>query len=200
MQQMTKQQMIMRGLSRIQSYFDVRKDDETLELYIEELSKYSEDELTVIFSRIVKKCKFFPRISEIDELLGSSEKMQELALISKSHEAFDKALAMMRKVGSYRTPEFDDPLIPAVIRNRFNGWSNFGQVEVNQWTRKAFVEEYENLSLLGIIPQVELKGIHQRKQLGSGVKQIEKCLGVDNEKNYHCKSNQENTSGEKNSF
>ncbi len=162
----------MRGLSRLQSYFDVKKDDETLEIYIEELSRYSEEELKVLFSKIVRECEFFPRLKAMRELMGEAGGKQQAALTSRAYEAFEEALSMMRKVGSYRTPEFSDQLIPVVIKNRFGGWVRFGRIEVTDWTRKAFVEEYRALSEAGEVPQIELAGIHQRTQLGGGMKQI----------------------------
>ena len=155
----------------------MKKDDETLEIYIEELSRYSEEELTVLFSKIVRECEFFPRLKAIRELMGEAGSKQQLALTSRAYEAFEEALSMMRKVGSYRTPEFTDPLIPVVLKNRFGGWIRFGQIEVNDWTRKAFVEEYRALSEVEDRPQIELKGIHKSRQLSSGgVKQINQFL------------------------
>ena len=164
--------MLTQGLLRLQKYFLIELKDEVLEIYIEELSRYNPEQLQIIFSRVIRKCKFFPRIAEIEELAGNAGSKQIAQQTSRAHEAFEEACSMMRKIGSYRTPDFIDPLIPAVIKNRFNGWIKFGQTEVNDWMRKAFVEEYRALSEVEELPSIELEGMHQRKQLCGGIKQI----------------------------
>ena len=152
-------------------------EEEIFEIYIEELNRYGESELQKLFSRVIRECRYFPRVAELEELSGRTGGKQQAALTSRAYEAFEEALSMMRKVGSYRAPEFSDPLIPVVIKNRFGGWVRFGRIEVTDWTRKAFVEEYRALSEAGEVPQIELAGIHQRTQLGGGMKQIGDFIG-----------------------
>ena len=172
--------MILQGLQRLKKYFDKSLDDEILELYVAALDRYSVEQIRELFKKILARCRYFPRIAEIEELMGAAGGKQPAALTSRAYEAFEEAVSTMRKVGSYRTPEFTDPLIPAVIKNRFNGWIRFGQIEVNDWTRKAFVEEYRALSEAEEVPSIALEGMHQRKQLSSGMKQIGNFIGENN--------------------
>ena len=173
---MIKQQMIMENLSTLFEYFDKTAGDAIFKLYVAALDRYSEGQLKELFNKILATCKFFPKIAEIEEMMGNAGAKQQAVISTKAYEAFDIAVATMSRVGSYRTPEFDDPLIPAVIRARFNGWARFGQVEINTWSRKSFVEEYKALSEVGTVSQVELEGMHNRKRLGGGVKQIDQIV------------------------
>lgn len=173
---MTKQQMITENLSTLLEYFDKTAGDAIFKLYVTALDRYTEEQLKELFTKILATCKYFPRIAEIEEMMGNTGVKQQAAISTNAHEAFDIAVATMSRVGSYRTPEFDDPLIPAVIRARFNGWARFGQIEVNTWSRKSFVEEYKALSEAEGRPQVELTGIHKSKQLSGGMKQINEFM------------------------
>jgi hypothetical protein len=82
-------------------------------------------------------------IQVIRELSGVQLNRQAAAIA-----AFDAAVAAIASVGSYATPQFEDPTIPAVIRH-FGGWVHFCAKptdELNRFIRPQFIKAYDSMN------------------------------------------------------
>jgi len=87
-----------------------------------------------------------PTVSELRALTGETTP-EDRALLAWG--AFEKAVV---RVGYYRSPNFDDPLINATVRH-LGGWTRVCELdgeEFDKWLRKDFLKTYEALSRTGV--------------------------------------------------
>ena len=174
-----KQVRIVEMLATLQRYYNKTLDIDTNKLYVAALDLYSEEDLEYLFNRVLTYCKFFPRIAEFTEIMSERKKHETMEVKHQAYCAYDQAVSVMRKIGRYQTPVFDDQIISSVIQLRFNGWVAFSNIELNEWTRKSFIDGYQEISRLKGFRHNQLSGLHQRKLSSSRAKQIGELL--DNE-------------------
>lgn len=108
----------------------------------------------------LKSCKFMPNAAELRELAGGKTSAEN-ALIAWA--AVDRATS---EVGGYKSPDFLDPVVNAVIRN-MGGWERFCTATVTEfdtWLRKEFLRVYELIAKRGVGDEegAPLVGLHER--------------------------------------
>lgn len=108
----------------------------------------------------LKSCKFMPNAAELRELAGGKT-TAESALIAWA--AVDRATS---EVGGYKSPNFLDPVVNAVIRN-MGGWERFCTATVTEfdtWLRKEFLRCYELIAKRGVGDDegAPLVGLHEK--------------------------------------
>lgn len=115
-----------------------RKPMEALavKLYWNLLSKFSLAEVQTALGRHMETSKFFPKPSELIELIDGGEDEQSMLAWSKVMEA-------VRNNGHYRVPQFDDTAIGRAI-SAIGGWRTFCMIEIDQlaFTERRFREAY----------------------------------------------------------
>jgi hypothetical protein len=109
-------------------------------IYWDGLREYEFDEVKVAINLHVRNPdtgQFMPKIADVVKFLEGNTLTQAMRAWQKVNEA-------MRKVGTYATVVFDDPIIHAVIQD-MGGWQPLGLVSDDEWPFKAreFEKRYQ---------------------------------------------------------
>lgn len=91
--------------------------------------------------RAIRECKFMPSPAELRQMAGEMTANQRSVL---AWSAVERAAG---EIGSYRSVDFEDPLINAVIRS-MGGWPQLllrGGHDFDKWARQEFIKAYEAL-------------------------------------------------------
>lgn len=102
------------------------------------LSDLTESALERACMKAIRTCKFMPKPAELRELAGILSPAAQAAL---AFADVDRALAVC---GYYRSPNFEDVVINATIRN-LGGWLRVCELspeEFDKWFRKDFERVY----------------------------------------------------------
>jgi len=95
----------------------------------------------------VRTCKFCPNPAELREILGVGATSEKDRLESAALAGWDALSDAVAKVGSYRSINFSDPIVNAVIRS-LGGWPEVcdqPRAEFDKWIRHRFLETYRAL-------------------------------------------------------
>lgn len=95
-------------------------------------------------TKAIRSCKFMPTPAELRELAGVTNATDRALL---AWAAVEKAAPL----GSYKSVDFDDPLINAAIRS-MGGWPAIlekTQQDFDTWVRKDFIAAYQGFMRAG---------------------------------------------------
>lgn len=124
-----------------------RKCDEAMLLaYWLGLQDLSIDKFRVAVTRGIRDCKFMPAPVELRELSGECSPTQRAML------AWTSVSRAAGSVGSYRSVDFEDPVVNAVIRS-LGGWPELlGRTgdDFDKWARQEFIKCYEAFCRAGV--------------------------------------------------
>ena len=139
-----------------------------LKAYAIGLKGLTADEVDQAVALAIRGKRFFPRPAELLELVGraiaSERTIQSVAL-----EAFDHLAAALTHVGTYKSIEFDDPILAATV-DHLGGWVYLGTLSESrfyEFTRPQFVRAYVSFS-------VSLRPIANRRIVGITAKENER--------------------------
>jgi hypothetical protein len=138
----------------------------TIEAYAAGLEGMTDEQVLVAGKRAIQSCKFMPTPSELRELAGQGNAANAIAAWADVQRAMP--------LGSYKSIDFADPLINAVVR-LLGGWpallDRCGTVDGVKWYRIEFTKLYESLSLSGVDGEVcrPLVGLAEVQALGGKV-------------------------------
>ncbi len=102
------------------------------------LNDLSEEQLERACMRAIRTCKFMPKPAELRELTGALSASAQAVL------AFHDVEKALGSCGYYRSPNFEDKVINATIRN-LGGWMRICDLspeEFDKWFRKDFERIY----------------------------------------------------------
>lgn len=139
--------------------------EQLVETYWTILKDYSNNELERMFDTVIRTCKFFPKPSELIEIIEGSQS-------DKSLGAWVKVVRAIEQVGYYSSPKFDDQLIHFVIE-QLGGWMNLCTKTIDElkWTQKEFERLYSyyktNTDAVGYISD-HLIGFHESENAKKG--------------------------------
>ena len=112
-----------------------------LEAYWQSLRDLTDEQLERGISICMRTCRFRPLPVEIRDASGAEAvKPADRAVL-----AFQALKTACSRVGAFRSPDFDDALINATVRN-LGGWSRACDMPVSEfdtWYRKDFIEVYQ---------------------------------------------------------
>lgn len=94
----------------------------------------------------IRTSRFMPTPSELRELAGETSPADRAIL---AWAALGKAVV---RIGPYRSPDFDDPIINATVRS-LGGWErvcSLGVEEFDKWLQKDFLRTYEAFARTGV--------------------------------------------------
>lgn len=137
-----------------------------LKLYVAALGDVPAPDVEAAIVRAVAAEKWMPTPAELRELAGHANVADRAV---HAFAALDRAVG---SVGSYGSPDFDDPLINATVR-MLGGWERacgLPAEEFDKWFRKDFLTTYETLARTGVNGDADrpLVGIHERTNRGLG--------------------------------
>jgi len=147
---------------------------ETIQLYVSFLADIDDAALDQAMKTCIARGKFFPTIAEIREAAANLT----TANLPAAAEAWGEVLEQMRRVGSYRQPEFSNPVISRVVS--YFGWRELCISENLVADRARFLQAYEaevqrGQETLQLLP--ETRQAIQAGALASGVKLLAEKLG-----------------------
>lgn len=112
---------------------------ETIAVYDRLLSDIPAGDLQTVVDQCIAECKFLPTVAEIRERYhGLTRKLGQLT----ATDAWGIVKTEIRRVGSWGTPEFDDPIIAKVVRNM--GWLELCTSEAPEGVDRAQFERAYN--------------------------------------------------------
>lgn len=123
---------------------------------------YEEAAIRDAMSRHVLRSKWFPKISELRELIeGSTE--------GRCAEAWHCLVRTMERVGAYQSVQFEDPAIHAVVRT-WGGWSSVCQIteEELRYRQGDFRRLYQRAVEQGLDGDGHLPGIVEAENRAKG--------------------------------
>lgn len=141
-------------------------DEATFRGYELGLSDVPIDRIQQAVVRAIREKKFMPTVAELRELAG--ELTPDVRAV-KAWDAFQNAVVAH---GSYKSVDFDDPVINATVRN-LGGWERVCGLPVDEfdkWLRRDFERCYQAFCQAGITSEAgaPLLGHHDRNNLTNG--------------------------------
>jgi len=160
-------ELFLKSLNLIESAFGEKISEDRAKTYWDTLKGYSDEDIKKTTIVLIRKLKFFPKISDFVEAIeGSQEDEAELAWIS--------LLDKIETEGHYKTVRFlKYPAIGAVVE-ALGGWLSICETtfEEEKWVKKEFVKLYPIMKRRGEYPD-ELTG---QFELDNGNKYTEKFM------------------------
>ena len=139
-----------RGFSNVMQLLAVTYDKEAtvdlIEAYWAALKDLPLDDIKRSASQAMRRLEWMPKPAQLRKLAGDVEPDHRAAI---AWEVVRKAL---NQHGTYRSVDFDDPVINATIRN-LGGWIELGQKDSKDfdvWTRKEFERIYQAIYASGV--------------------------------------------------
>ncbi len=119
---------------------------ELVSIYWEGLREFSFEDVKTAVNLHVRNPdtgQFMPKIADVVKFIEGNTLTQAMRAWQKVNEA-------MRRVGTYSTVVFDDPIIHAVIAD-MGGWVPLGMVQNEEWSFKAreFEKRYQTYKVKG---------------------------------------------------
>jgi len=144
------------------AYANAKIDEGTVAVYLRLLRDIPPADLQTVIDQCIAECKFLPTVAEIRERYHALTRT--LGQLSAT-DAWGEVKREIRRVGSWGTPQFDDPVIAKVVRNM--GWRELCMSESPEGVDRAqFERAYNELIARGeqmhkLLPQAR-EMAHQR--------------------------------------
>jgi len=108
----------------------------TFDIYWKALEPFDDDQCETAFKDVLLHSKFFPKPADLLERLeGRKQDQATLAWL--------KVLGTIKRVGTYQSVRFDDPVIHSVIQ-AMGGWIRMGEITNDEmpWKQREFERIY----------------------------------------------------------
>jgi len=137
-----------------------------LNAYFKAMDKFTIDEVVSAIETAICNVKFFPKPVELIEMItGGSQNIEDRALIEAG-----KVLKAIKRIGKYKSVQFDDAFTQAVIVQTFGGWVKMCaelNTQEEKWFVKDFSGSYSAYSRQGIKHEGHLSGIAEIDNVSS---------------------------------
>jgi phage pi2 protein 07 len=171
----------MEILDAVAEQYNKTLSDGLKELYWQGLKDYDFKAVSMALTRHIRNTEngqFMPKIADIVKMLeGSSQ--------DTAYSAWTKVDKAVRRVGTYSTVIFDDPLIHKVISD-MGGWVQLGHKQENEWpfVAKEFENRYRGFKSRNEVPEypTALIGMFEAHNSKEGYKSQPPVLIGDKEK------------------
>lgn len=126
--------------------FDKEISDVLRQLYWNSLEPFTDEQCKKAFNEIILSSRFFPKPVDIIEAIRGTQG-------NRATEAWIQTLNAIRRIGTYQSVKFDDPVIHAVIEH-MGGWPEMGNMLVDEekWKQKEFERLYPIMEARGNLP------------------------------------------------
>lgn len=121
------------------AYANAQVTVETIAVYDRLLSDIPPADLQTVVDQAIAECKFLPTVAELRERYHALTRT--LGHITAT-DAWGQVKAEIRRIGSWGTPKFDDPVIAKVVRNM--GWLELCMSESPEGVDRAQFERAYN--------------------------------------------------------
>ena len=165
MQKLSKD-TLYKVVKKLEREFETKVSEEKFQDYLELLGDLTDEQLMNGVISLLRDREFnqhkFPKVSEIRQFALGSNKEKEALIQSKSIIAKGLLDEAVKKAGGYKTVVFDDPVIHAIVRNKFGGWGNICKTDIDElknFFKFDFDKLYKAYTIQGIgIVDLKLKG------------------------------------------
>lgn len=124
------------------AYANAKVDEGTTAVYIRLLADIPPADLQTVIDQCIAECKFLPTVAEIRERWHALAHATHHLPVS---DAWGIVKSEIRRIGSWGTPTFDDPLIAKVVKNM--GWLELCMSESPEGVDRAqFERAYNDLA------------------------------------------------------
>ena len=128
-------------MASVYDFWNRELSDVALEIWWESLRNFSFDAVRGALARHMRNPdtgQFMPKIADVVKFLEGNTLTQAMRAWQKVNEA-------IKRVGTYASVVFDDPIIHAVIAD-MGGWQPLGMVQDEEWPFKAreFEKRYQS--------------------------------------------------------
>ena len=132
---------------------------DSLRMWLDALCDLTEAEIEFALRRFNRDSTDFPTPAAVRRFAGPKGLSDE----QRASVAWDAVTAAIRDHGAYRSVDFSDRIINAVVR-AYGGWERLCGEDLDQrtWNRKRFIEAYVTVSRTGIGNASPLPGIAER--------------------------------------
>lgn len=159
---------IVSAIGAMAELFGKQLTEAALELYARSVIDLGGAAVERAVSAAAVSCKFFPSPAELRDLAGRGQ----FRAADRAAMAFQALKEACSRYGAFRSPNFDDPLINATVRN-LGGWTRACEMPVSEfdvWYRRQFCEVYEMFARLGATPEqsARLIGEHEAVNAANG--------------------------------
>ena len=141
---------ITQKITVVAQFFDKELPPGILQIYVTEISRYSDEQINNALSDAVRKSKFFPRLAELIEMIeGPAPTRQDRAAL-----AWSELIGAIEKHGSYKSVIFADTAITAAVK-AMGGWlqvCSWTEEELH-WRQKEFMQLYGGLQAQKGLPK-----------------------------------------------
>lgn len=144
------------SLTALAAVFDKAITPQITEIYFRILDRFDIEEVERGISKTCATLKFFPKPAElIDAICGGQADLED-----KAHIEATRVLTAIKRVGTYDSVAFDDPVTMAVISQNFGGWHRFADMRESEekWFLKDFAKAYVSFARAGIKQNSALPG------------------------------------------
>jgi len=129
-------------------YYGKEITSSLLEIYWYDLKPLSIDQFKEVVSLHRKNPdngQFFPKVADIEKMIGGNSKQQEQALTDKSEMQWLVVLGEIKRVGSWGSLKIEDQQAMAAVQS-LGGWKFVCSQTQDQlvWLGKRFVDSYKN--------------------------------------------------------
>jgi hypothetical protein len=123
-------------MSIITEMFDRKLSKLLAEIYWKALIPFSDAQCIGAFDEIIISSRFFPKPVDIIEIIQGTQSNQ-------ATEAWLQVAETLRRVGTYRSVKFNNPVIHSIV-NAMGGWVQMGGITVDEekWKQKEFERLY----------------------------------------------------------
>lgn len=138
----------------------IRLEVDQVDVWCEGLADLTLPELKFALAKFNRESEAFPTIAAVRRFAGPKGMSDE----QRASHAWDVVAAAIRDQGAYRSVDFSDRIINAVVR-AYGGWERLCGEDLDQrtWNRKRFIEAYVTVSRTGIGNASPLPGIAERE-------------------------------------
>ena len=171
----TKFTALFTGLCEL---FDKKYSQALMSIYTEALGTYDIEQLEYAIKQAAVSCRFFPKPVELIEFIsGGKTAIQDRAVSQGA-----AVLTTVKRVGSYVSVMFHDPVTTAVISASFGGWvklCNSLNDDDDKWFLKDFEKAYIAFSRQGIAESGVLSGIVDMQNGAKGLDVCSPCVQIE---------------------
>ena len=164
---MKNQELFKNFMAGLGEVFGKEISDILFDIYWNALKDFTDEQCKTAFNKAMVQCKFFPKPVEIIELIGGGPgKLEDVAQLQA-----DLVVSAIRKIGSYQSVKFKDPVTTAVIQQSFGGWIKIclELMETSEkWFRKDFISAYQTYFRQGIKSSGHLSGLVETDNMTRG--------------------------------
>lgn len=144
---MKNQKLFKKFMAAIGELFDKEVTGVLSDVYWKALEPYTDQQCESAFNRVILSSRFMPKPVDIIEAIRGNN-------TDRATSAWIDVLKTVRRVGTWESVKFADPVIHACIEH-MGGWTELGNMKIDdeKWKQKEFEKLYPIMEARGKFPE-----------------------------------------------